>query len=215
MQWKGWRMSCDVGKTTEGLENELWRRWSDGKVGEWALQSWRAAHDLDSMKTIIPCRVDVRKHVLSGTTATDTTPGFILTVLGSRSGPGGGIRAHAPPKSWNVYFQSVEYIGLVLVTNFWQLIGSFQNWTKRSPVTHNVFCSKTNVISDFNVSHKEWTIQVNLRYRYLHYRPWRTTADVHTRVHINTAMALGRGRVASPTLGRLYHRRNTPPVLIL
>ena len=29
-------MSCDVGKKTEGLENEVWRRWSDGKVGEWA-----------------------------------------------------------------------------------------------------------------------------------------------------------------------------------
>ena len=29
-------MSCDVGKATEWLENELWRRWSDGKVGEWA-----------------------------------------------------------------------------------------------------------------------------------------------------------------------------------
>ena len=25
-----------VGKATEELENELWRRWSDGKVGEWA-----------------------------------------------------------------------------------------------------------------------------------------------------------------------------------
>ena len=33
---KGWRLSCDVDKATEGLENELWRRWSDGKVGEWA-----------------------------------------------------------------------------------------------------------------------------------------------------------------------------------
>ena len=30
-------MSCDVGKAAQGLENELWRRWSDGKVGEWAL----------------------------------------------------------------------------------------------------------------------------------------------------------------------------------
>ena len=30
-------MSCDVGKATEGLENELWRRWNDEKVGEWAL----------------------------------------------------------------------------------------------------------------------------------------------------------------------------------
>ena len=30
-------MSCDVGKATEGLENELWRRWSEGKVEEWAV----------------------------------------------------------------------------------------------------------------------------------------------------------------------------------
>ena len=30
-------MNCDVGEATEGLENELWRRWSDGKVGEWAV----------------------------------------------------------------------------------------------------------------------------------------------------------------------------------
>ena len=30
-------MSCNVGKATEGLENELWRKWSDGKVWEWAL----------------------------------------------------------------------------------------------------------------------------------------------------------------------------------
>ena len=42
---KGWRMSCDVGKGIEGLENELdvgkameglekelWRRWSDGEL---------------------------------------------------------------------------------------------------------------------------------------------------------------------------------------
>ena len=33
---KGCRISCDVREATEGLENELWRRWSDGKVGEWA-----------------------------------------------------------------------------------------------------------------------------------------------------------------------------------
>ena len=29
----GWRMNCDVDETTEGLENELWRRQSDGRVG--------------------------------------------------------------------------------------------------------------------------------------------------------------------------------------
>ena len=29
-------MNCDVGEATEGLEIELWRRWSDGQVGKWA-----------------------------------------------------------------------------------------------------------------------------------------------------------------------------------
>ena len=29
-------MSCDVGKAKEGLENELWCRWSNEKFGEWA-----------------------------------------------------------------------------------------------------------------------------------------------------------------------------------
>ena len=27
----------DVGEAKEGLENELWRRWSNGRVGEWAV----------------------------------------------------------------------------------------------------------------------------------------------------------------------------------
>ena len=36
-------MSCDVSEATEGLVNELWHRWSYGKVGEWALLfKWRA-----------------------------------------------------------------------------------------------------------------------------------------------------------------------------
>ena len=34
-RWRKWR-ACDVGEAKEGLGNELWRRWSDGKVGEWA-----------------------------------------------------------------------------------------------------------------------------------------------------------------------------------
>ena len=34
-QWKGCRMSCDVGKAVKGLENELWHRWSNVRVGEW------------------------------------------------------------------------------------------------------------------------------------------------------------------------------------
>ena len=38
--------------------------------------------------------------------------------------------------------------------------------------------------------------------------------DVDARVHIYAAAALGRGRMAGPTLGLLYSRGN-PPVLIL
>ena len=34
-RWRKWK-SCDVGAAKEGLENELWRRWSDWKFGEWA-----------------------------------------------------------------------------------------------------------------------------------------------------------------------------------
>ena len=33
-RWRKWR-SCDVGEAKEGLENELWRRWSNGRVGKW------------------------------------------------------------------------------------------------------------------------------------------------------------------------------------
>ena len=35
-RWIKWR-SCDVGEAKEGLENELWHRWSNGRVGEWAV----------------------------------------------------------------------------------------------------------------------------------------------------------------------------------
>ena len=35
-RWYKWR-ACDVGKTKEGLENVLWLRWSNGRVGEWAV----------------------------------------------------------------------------------------------------------------------------------------------------------------------------------
>ena len=34
--WRKWR-ACDVGEAKKGLENELWRRWSNGRVGEWAV----------------------------------------------------------------------------------------------------------------------------------------------------------------------------------
>ena len=35
-RWIKWR-ACDVGEAKEGLENALWRRWSDGRVGEWLI----------------------------------------------------------------------------------------------------------------------------------------------------------------------------------
>ena len=35
-QRKGWGIGHDVGKATEGLENELCRRWRDVKIEEWA-----------------------------------------------------------------------------------------------------------------------------------------------------------------------------------
>ena len=35
--WRKWR-ACDVGKAKEGLENELWPRWSNGRVGEWVVR---------------------------------------------------------------------------------------------------------------------------------------------------------------------------------
>ena len=35
-KWRKWK-SCDVGEAKKGLDNELWRRWSNGRVGEWAV----------------------------------------------------------------------------------------------------------------------------------------------------------------------------------
>ena len=35
-RWIKWR-ACNVGEAKEGLENELWRRWSNGRFGEWAV----------------------------------------------------------------------------------------------------------------------------------------------------------------------------------
>ena len=35
-RWRKWR-ACHVGEAKEGLKNELWRRWSNGRVGEWVV----------------------------------------------------------------------------------------------------------------------------------------------------------------------------------
>ena len=42
-RWRKWR-ACNIGEAKEGLENKLWCRWSNKRVGEWALlilQSFR------------------------------------------------------------------------------------------------------------------------------------------------------------------------------
>ena len=34
-RWRKWR-ACDVEEAKERFDNDLWRRWSNGRVGEWA-----------------------------------------------------------------------------------------------------------------------------------------------------------------------------------
>ena len=51
-QRKSLRLSCDVGKSTEGLENELWRRWSDGKAHSPTLPSLYQRHSLSSNPSV-------------------------------------------------------------------------------------------------------------------------------------------------------------------
>ena len=47
-QRKGCRMICDVDEATEGLDNELWRRWCDERVGEWGCDVGEATEGLDN-----------------------------------------------------------------------------------------------------------------------------------------------------------------------
>ena len=57
-RWIKWR-ACDVGEAKEGLENELWRRWSNGRVAEWAVtkvkrrKRWRMSCDVGKMTEIL------------------------------------------------------------------------------------------------------------------------------------------------------------------
>ena len=47
-RWIKWRPCDDVGEAKEGLENELWRRWSNGRVGEWAVTIGKATEGLEN-----------------------------------------------------------------------------------------------------------------------------------------------------------------------
>ena len=86
-QRKGWRMSCDVGKATEGLENELWRRWSDGKFGEWAVtyviqqKGWRMSWRRWSDKKVgkwVELILQPLRHFIYVTTHFPTLPSHYL-----------------------------------------------------------------------------------------------------------------------------------------
>ena len=50
-RWSTWS-TCDVGEATEGLQNDLWRRWSGGRVVDWAVaymkrwKGWRMSCDV-------------------------------------------------------------------------------------------------------------------------------------------------------------------------
>ena len=54
-RWRKWK-SCDVVEAKEGLENELRRRWSNGRIGEWAVtyvkrrKGWRMSYDVGEAK---------------------------------------------------------------------------------------------------------------------------------------------------------------------
>ena len=54
-RWRKWR-DCDVGEAKEGLGNELWRRWSNRRVIEWAgtwvkrRKGWRMSCDVGEVK---------------------------------------------------------------------------------------------------------------------------------------------------------------------
>ena len=57
-RWRKWR-ACDVGEAKEWLENELWRRWSNGRVGEWVVtqvkrrKGWRMSCDVGRRVTYV------------------------------------------------------------------------------------------------------------------------------------------------------------------
>ena len=79
-------MNCDVCKATEGLENELWRRWNDGKVGQWALlipQLFRHWRLISSFTTLLTSRSLASLSIVSVKSPTNFAqrPQFRLEIL--------------------------------------------------------------------------------------------------------------------------------------
>ena len=100
-------MSCDVGKVTEGLENELWSRLSDGKVGEWAVmcvkqwKGWRMSCD---MSRVAICPV---------------FPGHVLFFRVENSVRADFFNLTKCPGFWTNYFLLLFPINSMLWWRFW------------------------------------------------------------------------------------------------
>ena len=62
-------MTCDVGTAAEGLENELWRRWSDVRVGEWGGTSFANPYTASPTSQFILQPFHRFTHVIAHSTA--------------------------------------------------------------------------------------------------------------------------------------------------
>ena len=123
-----WR-ACDVREAKEGLENELWRRWSNGGVGKWATtyvkrrKGWRMCCDVsevtERLENVIansptPPLLHLRHSSFS--------PFFRFSYVTSSSlnSPG------EPPIIWStIYIYANLQISSVLQTNYWRNITFF------------------------------------------------------------------------------------------
>ena len=78
-RWIKWTAS-DVGEAKEGLENELWHRWSNGRVGEWAVtlvkrrKGWRMSCDEDEVTKRLDNELCVFRHFTYVTAHSPTLP---------------------------------------------------------------------------------------------------------------------------------------------
>ena len=100
-RWIKWR-DCDVGEAKEELENELWRRWSNGRVGEWAVtwvnrrKGWRMSCDVgevtERLENELCCHYNYELCSFSSLSVTSPTSQLILQPFRSFT----YVTAHSP-----------------------------------------------------------------------------------------------------------------------
>ena len=84
---KGCRVSCGVGEATGGLENELWRRWSDERIRAWVRKSRYWGEML--LSPIHSCDVTKPRYFLSGEPCSSpfhSNRFYVYTVCSRRGG---------------------------------------------------------------------------------------------------------------------------------